>query len=328
MDSIKHLGGRILITGGTGSLGTAILERATKDQWSSKFTVLARNESKMALTRARFPGVQCEIGDVRDLDWLRTIMPGHNFVIHAAALKVVPTAEVNVKETFETNVLGSQYVAMAAAQAGVRRVVGISTDKACNPTTIYGCTKALMEGLFREADRWQTKTQFLCVRYGNVLNSANSVVPFFRKLGQDKDAPLTVTHQDMTRFWLSMKQAIDIVIDGLLWSGRTGVVLVPQPPAMKIVDLAKIIVPDRPVNIIGIRAGEKIHESLIHQGEALHTQRRGFLRDGSHREYFVIFPPNEKVTANLGPSFEYTSKQPERWIDKEELIKLLEDSPG
>lgn len=307
---------RILITGGTGSLGTAIVERGLREQWDVTFTVLSRNETRMAQFRKQFPEVRCEIGDVRDLAWLATIMPGHDVCIHAAAIKQVPTAEVNVRETVLTNVVGSQNVAMACVEAGVKRVVGISTDKACQPTTIYGNTKALMEGLFREADGWSPDTDFILVRYGNVLRSNASVVPLFeRQIAEDK--PFTVTRRDMTRFWLSMPQAIDLVLDAMKWDD-TGVVLVPKPWAMAMEDLCKALDPKRQIVEIGIRPGEKIHEQLVNSSESLHME--------DHRRYFVIYPPQTEVNPELRcePGFEFTSLDTLR-LQPPTLYKMLDE---
>lgn len=310
-----QLSGKILITGGTGSLGTAILERAEREKWDAQFTILARSETKMSQILVKHPKVRGEIGDIRDLSWLNTIFPGHDIVIHAAAIKQVPTAEVNVREATLTNVNGSQNVAMASVEAGIKKVIGISTDKACQPTTIYGCTKYLMEGIFREADRWSEGTRFTLVRYGNVLRSNASVVPLFERLIKE-DRPFTITDLRMTRFWLSMNQAIDLVLDAIDWK-TCGIVLVPKPPAMSMVDLAKAMDSKREIIEIGIRPGEKIHEQLINSSESLHTVDAG--------KYFVISSPNVKVHSTLPAGYEYTSDNPSFWLDKDQLYQLLNE---
>lgn len=307
--------GRILITGGTGSLGTAILEKAVLEKWPATFTVLARNETKIAQLKAKMPNVRCEIGDVRDLAWLNTIMPGHDVCIHAAAIKQVPTAESNVREAMLTNVVGSQNIAMACVEAGVNRVIGISTDKACAPETIYGATKYLMEGLFREADQWSADTRFILVRYGNVLRSNASVVPLFeRQIAENK--PFTVTMKNMTRFWLSMPQAINLIVVAAGWD-TSGVVLVPRPPAMVMEELAHALDPDRKIVEVGRRPGEKIHEQLINESESLHTS----VYNGTKGKYFVIYPPNFK--ANHAP-FSYDSNNPDHWLTAQELYEMLD----
>jgi UDP-N-acetylglucosamine 4,6-dehydratase len=305
---------KLLITGGTGSLGTAILSRAEKENWNVDITVLARNETKIAQTRARFPQYRAEIGDVRDLDWLRTIVPGHDTVIHAAALKIVPVAEINVKEATTCNVEGTKNVAIACAEADVEKAVFISSDKACGPT-YYGITKRLGEGLFREANNWRS-TQFISVRYGNVLKSANSIVPLFERLIKE-DKPFTLTHREMTRFWLSMQQAIDLIIYALNHS-VSGTITVPKAPAMKVADVAKALDPNREIIEIGIRPGERLHETLIVREEAMHTVDIG--------EYFIIYPPNLATSSNLPFQYEYTSDHPAHWLTQEDLYKLLNES--
>jgi UDP-N-acetylglucosamine 4,6-dehydratase len=310
-----QLKGRIFITGGSGSLGTAILERAEREKWDAEFTILARNETKMSQTLKRFPGVRGEIGDIRDLAWLGTIFPGHDLVIHTAAIKQVPTAEVNVREAFLTNVQGSQNVAMAAVESGVGKVIGISTDKACQPTTIYGCTKYLMEGLFREANKWADNTRFNLVRYGNVLRSNASVVPLFERLISE-DKPFTITDLRMTRFWLSMNEAIDLIITSVLWPDW-GITLVPKPPALSMIDLARYMDGSRKIIEVGIRPGEKVHEQLINSSESLHTIDTGDL--------FVVFPPTVEVNSNLPLGYEYVSNDPSYYLSKEKLYKMLDE---
>lgn len=317
--TLTPLKGKVVITGGSGSLGTAILERAERENWGCSFTALARNETKMAQVRSRFPSVHCVLGDIRDHEWLETVFRGHDLVVHAAALKIVPVAESSPKETIMTNIIGSLNVAQAAIKADVPRVVGISSDKACGPT-YYGTTKRLMEGLFREAGLWEmTKTQFVLCRYGNVLRSANSIVPLFERQIQE-NKPFTVTDVDMTRFWLSMQQAIDLVLYTAN-EAPPGTIVVPKAPAMKVVDLAHALDPDREVVEIGIRPGERIHETLIVREEAQHTK---MLLDR-----FLVYPPQTyrpDSGDNLSNQFEYTSEFPDHWLTAPELHELLRNS--
>lgn len=318
------LSGNILITGGTGSLGTAILERAEREKWDAQFTVIARNESKLNQTRQRFPDVSCEVGDIRDGDWLRTVFRDQEYIIHAAALKIVPVAESNPREAVMTNVVGSLNVAQAAIECGAKRVIGISSDKACGPT-YYGLTKRLMEGLFRQFNF--SPTDFVLCRYGNVLKSANSLVPLFeRQIKEDK--PFTVTHKEMTRFWLSMKQAVDLVITTLLMA-NSGEIFVPRAPAMSVVNLAKTLDPDREIIEIGIRPGERLHETLIVREESLHTYFDQYMTAGG-LPMFIICPPTEQLSVSknmlLGFQYEYTSDSPSHLITSDEMIQLLKDS--
>ena len=305
------LGNKVLITGGSGSLGTAILQRAHDEGWNTEFTVVARNETKMSALKKKFPDVRCEIGDVRDLSWLHTIFPGHDTIAHTAAIKIIPVAELNVRETVLTNVIGSMNVAVAAVQAGAKRVIGVSTDKSCLPNTQYGASKFLMEGLFREANTWGN-TEFNLVRYGNVLRSNASVIPFFEKL-KDSGERLRVTEPSMTRFWLSMGEAIDLIIDAAEFK-ETGIILVPKPPAMSMHDLA-LAISDQEYDVIGVRPGEKIHEHLISSGESLHTRDDG--------KYFVIYPPNIGTDKPLSVGFEYVSSAPLFWLSKQDLYDKI-----
>ena len=307
------LEGNVLITGGTGSLGTAILERAEKEGWPAKFTILARGEAKMAQTLKQFSSVRGEIGDVRDLQWLRTIFPGHDYVIHTAALKVIPSAEVNVRETVLTNVVGSMNVSMASVECGIKRTCATSTDKVPESRTQYGHSKALMEGLLREADSWSATSSFNLVRYGNVLKSSSSVVPFFENL-MKQNKPITLTHTDMYRFFLTMDDAIDLILDALHWE-LSGVVLVPKAKAISMLNLAKYIAGDKyPIEIIGIRPGEKLVEKMIHGGEAIHSKDIG--------KYFEIHHPASHVENHLPFNFEYVSDTCEQ-LTKHELFSML-----
>lgn len=312
---MSQLKGNVLITGGSGSLGTAIIKRAVEESWDARFTVMARNESKMQALRSLYPQVRCEIGDVRDESRLVSLFKGQDTVIHAAAIKIVPVAEANPREAILTNVMGSFNVLKAVIEAGVPQVIGISSDKACGPT-YYGLTKRLMEGLFREASEWEADQKFVVCRYGNVLKSANSIVPlFYKQIAEGK--PLTITVPNMTRFWLSMKQAIDLIIR-TLDEAESGEILVPQAPAMQLQQLAHAVAPPNyPIDVIGIRSGERYDETLIVEEEAIHTT----LADG----VFCIHHPRKSVT-NLEPHYEYTSANPARWLSYTELHQMLEDS--
>jgi UDP-N-acetylglucosamine 4,6-dehydratase/5-epimerase len=316
------LQGNVLITGGTGSLGTAILERATKENWPAEFTVIARNETKLSLTKQRFPEVRCEIGDIREVSRLATLFHRQDIIIHAAAIKIVPVAEASPTEAIRTNVIGSINVARVAQAAKVQRVIGISTDKVCGPT-YYGITKRLMEAVFREANS-QDSTEFVLCRYGNVLRSNNSIVPLFEKqIAEDK--PFTVTDLRMTRFWLSMQMAIDLILD-TLQNARPGEIYVPMAPTMKLVDLAHTLDPDRVIEVIGIRPGERLHETLIVREEAQHTLK---YPDGK----FVIHPPNiirepllDSGIQRLPDQYEYTSEDTSCYLTPEKMRNMLAES--
>lgn len=287
---------RIFLTGGTGSLGKAILKRAEADQWDAIFTVYSRDEVKQGQVKARFPRHNYVLGNITDYDDLEDAMAGHDLVIHTAAYKQVPAAEVNTWEAIASNVIGSCNVARAAIRTGVKRVVGISTDKACAPINTYGQTKALMEKRFADACL-KGLTHFVCVRYGNVLGSRGSIVPLFeRQAREGKD--LTITDPGMTRFWLTLSDAVDLVCRAMGESQR-GTVIVPKAPASNMRLLAMAVSECSPVTIVGTRAGEKKHEALIHAGEAMHTDDCG--------DFFRVFPAYSQHKGNLPEGYEYRS---------------------
>lgn len=316
------LEGNVLITGGSGFLGRAILRRAKAENWPASFTIYSRDETKQWELKRRYPDVRCVLGDVsHNLDRLIAVMQGHDTVIHAAAVKYIPEAEWNVFETIDVNIEGSRNVTMAARAAGVAKVVGISTDKACGPLNVYGMTKAIMERMFSEANR-MGRTHFVTVRYGNVVGSTGSVIPVFRQQIEDNQQ-LKVTDNRMTRFWLSVDEAIDLI----LWSlemapALPGCTFIPSCPAMKIVDIAKTVwkmeCGNSEPNVVfsGIRPGEKLHEHLFNQQEA----PRIVLADSGY-----IMSPAISET-HMPKEFEYTSEQPKRWLSIDQMIELIKDA--
>jgi len=301
---------RLFITGGTGSLGTRLLEHAQVSGWRA--TAYSRDEVKQSLLKRRFPDVEFVLGDIRDTDWMAQRMLHHDVVVHTAAYKQIPSAEVNSGQAISVNVNGSIAVASAALRAGVERVVGISTDKACAPVNCYGATKMLMEKLFQEADNWG-ETQFNLVRYGNVLGSRGSVVPFFRE--QAKTGTLTLTNPDMTRFWMTIEDALQIVLDAM-FEAEPATILVPKCKATSMYVMAYAIAPDATMKIIGTRPGEKVHEQLTHAAEAMHTIDIG--------GYFRVYPATKQIDSNLPIGFEYTSANAPHYT-LEQLRSLLEN---
>lgn len=304
-------GKKTLITGGTGSLGRAILKRARQEDWKASITVYARNETKMAQVHAEFPEVNCVIGDVRDLDWLRTTMRGQEIVIHAAALKIVPMSEVNVRETVLTNVLGTANVAQACVEAGVERCVGVMSDKMVKPINLYGQTKACASAILREANTWGN-TVFTMARYGNVLGSQNSIYPLLkRQLRENK--PFTLTDERCTRFWLSINQGIDLIL--LALQQTAGVTVVPKAPASPVLTLMKALDPEHEIRIIGLRPGEKLHEQLIEEQESHYTFDR--------KTHFEVYPQNS-VVSNFADEYGYYSNAPDYELTGVEVLKLAE----
>ena len=267
-------GASVLITGGTGSLGKSLISYLLKETSVRRIAVFSRDELKQHNLRLEFqdnPRLRWFIGDIRDLDRLKRAFNGVDFVIHAAALKQVDTGEYNPMEFIKTNVLGSQNVIDAAIETGVKRVVALSTDKASSPINLYGATKLTADKLFVAANNYSYSygTTFSVVRYGNVMGSRGSVIPFFREVAA-QGKPLPITDLRMTRFWISIESAIKFVIDSLeMMTG--GELYVPRIPSMKIVDLANAVAPGTKLEEIGMRPGEKLHEEMISADDSRRT---------------------------------------------------------
>ncbi len=263
----------VLVTGGTGSFGKKFVDVMLKEYHPAKIIIYSRDELKqheMRVAGFDHPSLRYFIGDIRDAQRLRRAFNGVDIVVHAAALKQVPACEYNPMEAIKTNILGSSNVIDAALDAGVGRVIALSTDKAVNPVNLYGATKLAAEKLFVQSNAYAggTSTRFSCVRYGNVVGSRGSVVPMFLK--QRNNGPLSVTDERMTRFWISLEQGVRFVIR-CLEQMHGGEVFVPKIPSMSLVDLARAISPESEINVIGIRPGEKLHELLVSEDEARST---------------------------------------------------------
>jgi len=264
--------GRVVITGGTGSLGTHIIATAERERWDTEFVVYSRDEAKQARMRERWPWHRYVIGDIRDRAYLAHTFRGASLVIHAAALKRVPEAERQTKELVETNVYGSLNVALAALEAHVPEVVGISTDKATTPVSAYGQSKALMERLWQAFAMEGRGTDFHLVRYGNVLASNGSVIPLWRKQAE-AGGPITVTFPEMTRYWLTLDDAVGLVFGSL--ELEPGEVLIPAAPASTMADLAEAVAPGVQQQSIGSRGGERMHEYLVAPEEGPYVRPAG-----------------------------------------------------
>ena len=258
-------GKNILITGGTGSFGKKFIEILLANYKPNKVIVYSRDELKQFEMQQRFNQdcMRYFIGDVRDEARLRTAMIQVDYGVHAAALKQVPAAEYNPMECIKTNVQGAQNVINAAFANEVKKVIALSTDKAANPVNLYGATKLCSDKLFTAANNYAglRPTRFSVVRYGNVIGSRGSVVPFFKKLVADGAKEIPITDERMTRFWLKLEDAVQFVIKGFQRM-HGGEIFVPKIPSMHIMDLAKAIAPDLPTKIVGIRPGEKLHEVM------------------------------------------------------------------
>lgn len=315
----------VLVTGGTGSFGKKFIATMLKEYQPSKLIVLSRDELKqheMQVAGYDHPTLRYFIGDVRDCDRLRRAFDGVNIVVHAAALKQVPACEYNPMEAIKTNILGSSNVVEAALDAGVEKVLALSTDKAVNPINLYGATKLAAEKLLIQSNAYAggKKTRISCVRYGNVVGSRGSVVPVFLK--QRSSGTITVTDERMTRFWISLDQGVRFVIRCIeLMQG--GEVFVPKIPSMKVIDLAHAIAPKASINVIGIRPGEKLHEVLISEDEARNTVEL--------KDMYVVQPAEtlwfgkswENKNAKLPDNFRYASESNSEWLSLEEIKKII-----
>lgn len=310
------LSGRVLITGGTGYLGRGILRRAKRENWPCTFTIYSRDEMKQSVAKRDYPDARFVLGDVRDLDRLETTFVGHDTVIHTAAVKFIPEAEFNVSECIDVNVQGSRNVVMAARRAAVKNVVAISTDKAVNPVNVYGATKLLMERIFSEPSQ-DLSTKFNTVRYGNVVGSTGSVIPLFEEQLK-KTGRIKLTDGNMTRFWISIDEAIDLILLALNPRIFPGSVVIPNPRSMKMIDLVMAIAGDyHCIDTIGLRPGEKMHEALMGEQESIRVHY-------PEPNYFELRKPGTSI--NISEPFTLTSDCPASWVTEEELHTMIRDA--
>lgn len=320
-------GSSILITGGTGSFGHSFVPMTLARFDPKRLVIYSRDEMKqwdMALKFQHDPRVRFMIGDVRDKDRLIRALDGIDFVVHAAATKIVPTAEYNPFECVKTNINGAMNVVDACIEAGIKRVVALSTDKASNPINLYGATKLASDKLFVAANSYAGThdTTFSVVRYGNVMGSRGSVIPFFSSLAHTGELP--ITDPRMTRFMITLEEGVELV-----WHAfedmKGGEIYVKKIPSMTIVDIARAVAPDAEHRIIGIRPGEKIHEQMIGAEDAIHTYE--------YRDHYKILPAihgwSSEPARNSGgvrvpDDFMYTSDRNPHWMAVKELKAWLE----
>jgi UDP-N-acetylglucosamine 4,6-dehydratase len=323
----------ILITGGTGSFGKAFIQTVLERYGPKRVVVYSRDEFKQFEMQSADPFkknneiMRYFIGDVRDLPRLQMALEGIDIVIHAAALKQVPTAEYNPFEAVKTNVIGGQNVIDACLHANVHKVIALSTDKAAAPVNLYGATKLTSDKLFIAANNYKGSRdiKFSVVRYGNVMGSRGSVIPFF--ISRRKDGVIPITDEKMTRFNITLQQGVDFVLSCLerMWGGE---LFVPKIPSYKILDVAKAIAPECEIEIVGIRPGEKIHEEMITETDALNTIE--------FDDYYVILPASQlwdigkfRLESNEKPGkfcplgFRYSSGSNTEWLNAKEITEIL-----
>ncbi|MEV4344275.1 UDP-N-acetylglucosamine 4,6-dehydratase (inverting) [Actinoplanes sp. NPDC049596] len=321
-------GSSILVTGATGSFGKAFLNYALTNLNPQRIVVFSRDELKQYELRQMFnddPRLRFFLGDIRDKSRLERAMHGVDYVVHAAALKQVDTAEYNPSEFVETNINGSQNVIDAAIDKGVKKVVALSTDKASSPINLYGATKLVADKLFIAGNHYAAThpTRLAVVRYGNVMGSRGSVVPLFRKLAAEGKS-LPITDKRMTRFWITLPQAVKFVVDSFdVMQG--GELFVPRIPSMRILDLVEAVAPNSPTHEMGVRPGEKLHEEMIASDDSRRTLR--------FPDRYVVQP----VVASWGyeapeggeevaDGFNYRSDNNDLWLSVEDMRKLLEEN--
>ncbi|NQZ22276.1 MAG: UDP-N-acetylglucosamine 4,6-dehydratase (inverting) [Colwellia sp.] len=318
----------ILITGGTGSFGNLYVKTLLERYQPRRIIVYSRDELKQYEMQQVFnhSSMRYFIGDVRDRDRLNQAMNGVDYVIHAAAMKHVPAAEYNPTECIKTNINGAENVIAAAISNNVEKVIALSTDKAANPINLYGATKLASDKLFVAANNMTGghNTYFSVVRYGNVLGSRGSVVPFFQQLIDNNATEIPITHEKMTRFWITLQQGVDFVLKNFerMSGGET---FVPKIPSMRVTDLAKAMAPNLPIKIIGIRPGEKLHEIMCPSDDFYHTLEFedhfvitptiSFTRRTNDFSVNVIGEKGKKVAE----SFEYNSKSNPDFLTIEQL---------
>ena len=322
-------GASVLITGGTGSFGKNLVSRLLSDHQCERIIVFSRDELKQFQMRqqfpvSEFPNLRMFIGDVRDRDRVCRVMEGVDVLVHAAALKQVPTAELNPLEVIKTNILGSANVIDAAFDHKVQKVMALSTDKAANPINLYGATKLCADKLFVAANATGLNdTRFSVVRYGNVVGSRGSVIPYF--LAQRPTGRLTITDPRMTRFLLTLDRGVDFVLQSL-GTMLGGEIFVPKIPSVKVTELARVIAPDCEQQIIGIRPGEKLHETMIPEDDA----RMSIEMD----DHYIIQPSHShwnpkdflegRQSKACADGFKYSSDTNTWWLNTDEITQLVE----
>ena len=318
---------KILITGGTGSFGNKFVQIITKNYSPNEIIIFSRDEMKQWHMQQKFKDkkIRFVIGDVKDRDSISNACSDVDYVIHAAATKIVPTAEVNPLECIKTNIVGAENVIKASISNQVKKVVALSTDKACNPINLYGATKLASDKLFIAANNFKSKnnTKFSVVRYGNVIGSRGSLIPFFLKIKNNNHFP--ITHKDMTRFLITLEEGVKLVF--LAFQDMIGGELyVSKIPSVYIKDIPKMINKNAKIKFIGIRPGEKLHEKMISEDDAFYTYEYNkfykiipnFLNNKDLREYI-------KKGVKVKKGFSYSSDNNKHWVTKKQLLNFIKE---
>ncbi len=319
-------GKSILVTGGTGSFGQKFIQTLLAETEAARIIIFSRDELKQSQMEAQIPDPEGRlrffIGDVRDADRLARAFHGVDFVVHAAALKQVPLLEYNPSEAVRTNIYGTQNVIDAALKSGVKKAVLVSTDKAANPANLYGATKLCAERLVVASNAYAGAegTKFSVVRYGNVIGSRGSIVKLIED--QRKKGELLLTHEEMTRFWITLEQGVALVLRALehMYGGE---IFIPKIPSMRIKDFMTAVAPDCQIRIVGIRPGEKLHEVLVTTEEARHTRE--------YEHHYIILPESRWGNIHeyyndgrlLPDGFSYSSNSNTQWFDTDGLQRLI-----
>jgi UDP-N-acetylglucosamine 4,6-dehydratase len=317
-------GKSVLITGGTGSFGKRFVATALERLELKRLVVFSRDELKQSEMQQKFssPILRYFLGDVRDPDRIHRAFEGIDVVVHAAALKQVPAAEYNPFEAIKTNVIGAENIINAAIDHGIKRVIALSTDKAANPINVYGATKLCSDKLFIAGNHYAgaRETCMAVVRYGNVVGSRGSVIPFF--LARKQTGSIPITDPRMTRFWITLQQGVDFVID-CLERMHGGELFVPKIPSMNIMDLAAAIAPECKTEIVGIRPGEKLHEVMVPEDDARNAVEM--------EDRYVILPPFDwprldsyRTMKRCPENFRYGSETNDRWLTRDQLVDMLQ----
>ena len=321
---MSYLKGKsVLITGGTGSFGKAFVQRLLKDDEIKKLVVFSRDELKQfeMAEKISSPKLRYFLGDVRDYQRLIQATDGIDVIVHAAAMKQIPASEYNPMEAIKTNVIGAENIVNAAIANGIKKVVALSTDKAANPANLYGATKLCSDKLMVAGNilAGLRETRFACVRYGNVLGSRGSVIPFF--LEKAKEGALPITDERMTRFWLTIEDGVQFVLDSLERM-HGGEIFVPKIPSFKVTDVARVVCPGVPTKVIGIRSGEKLHEVMITEDDSHSTYE--------FEGYYAILSPTllqsgvyDKVGKKVDEGFRFSSDNNKVWHTDESFLKVL-----